>query len=722
MDKKNFFRNKGTHYFKYLGTSLIIFIIPVLIISIYFTSRFMGQFKEEIINTVDMELSQLALRSEGKIDEMMDTASRLMIDQTINSAKKAKDPYQLLPLINYISIIASSNDFIEDIIIDIFSSNYMVTSSTTWKKEYYFIQNFEGEYSKYAKEYFDTMLLREKWPLCVTSSEIGYSDGYLFYIIPLYSDYHIRYGSIIFKVKETSISDMVSAKMKSYNALISIKDNEGKLIYSSESASPIIDTNVSSREFISPSTGWSYIALLPDTQQIFSKVTSISKEYMITVTITTFFCFILIMFIQERLYAPIKDLGEKVKTVISDSEKTNNEFKGISKAIDILSTQNTDLVSTLDANMTDIKNSRLYRLINGVYDSVADFNTDNMDLSLPLNYQYVTILIALVSSDNVDFNSFAANEKNKLKDKYLFYYCTAVGRKNQIVFILNSSSEDSGKALAQDLLSNAKFENISLTIGVGCATDDLSKAGQSYIEASGALDYRYVKGKNRVITFSEISGNLDKKALYPNSEMMALKNALAANNLEAIAATMDGITEIMRNDDLPVYLVRCIISDVLNLINRYYPVSGEHDNITMRLSAADTVQDVIDIAQTWKESIWKIIKANQKSASSINEIKQYIDANCLKPEFSAYETAERFNLTLPALSKLFKESFSENLIDYTTSTRMETAKQLLMETELSVSEISEKVGYYNLSSFTRRFKQSIGISPSEYRAISKVDQ
>ena len=142
----------------------------------------------------------------------------------------------------------------------------------------------------------------------------------------------------------------------------------------------------------------------------------------------------------------------------------------------------------------------------------------------------------------------------------------------------------------------------------------------------------------------------------------------------------------------------------------------------MRLSAADTVQEVIDIAEMWKDSIWKSVKAKQKLASSINEIKQYIDANCLKPEFSAYETADRFNLTLPALSKLFKESFGENLIDYTTSMRMETAKQLLMETELSVSEISDKVGYYNLSSFTRRFKQSQGISPTEYRSISRTNR
>ena len=35
------------------------------------------------------------------------------------------------------------------------------------------------------------------------------------------------------------------------------------------------------------------------------------------------------------------------------------------------------------------------------------------------------------------------------------------------------------------------------------------------------------------------------------------------------------------------------------------------------------------------------------------------------------------------------------------------------------SEIAEKIGYYNLSSFTRRFKQSLGISPSEYRALHR---
>ena len=50
---------------------------------------------------------------------------------------------------------------------------------------------------------------------------------------------------------------------------------------------------------------------------------------------------------------------------------------------------------------------------------------------------------------------------------------------------------------------------------------------------------------------------------------------------------------------------------------------------------------------------------------------------------------------------------------------METAKYLLLNTSLSISEISEKVGYYNLSSFTRRFKQSQGINPTEYRSIKE---
>ena len=49
-----------------------------------------------------------------------------------------------------------------------------------------------------------------------------------------------------------------------------------------------------------------------------------------------------------------------------------------------------------------------------------------------------------------------------------------------------------------------KNYNILTTIGVGRITNDTEQIAQSYIEASSALDYRFVKGNGTIIHFQEI--------------------------------------------------------------------------------------------------------------------------------------------------------------------------------------------------------------------------
>ena len=50
---------------------------------------------------------------------------------------------------------------------------------------------------------------------------------------------------------------------------------------------------------------------------------------------------------------------------------------------------------------------------------------------------------------------------------------------------------------------------------------------------------------------------------------------------------------------------------------------------------------------------------------------------------------------------------------------MEKAKKLLADHKLTLKDISQQVGYYNVSSFIRRFKQLNGITPGDYRKLRK---
>ncbi len=68
------------------------------------------------------------------------------------------------------------------------------------------------------------------------------------------------------------------------------------------------------------------------------------------------------------------------------------------------------------------------------------------------------------------------------------------------------------------------------------------------------------------------------------------------------------------------------------------------------------------------------------------------------------------------MSYLFKKEIGENFLDYVWTMRLEKAKELLLTTDILIDDISTAIGYLNPSSFRRKFKQSVGLTPSQYRS------
>jgi AraC-like DNA-binding protein len=72
--------------------------------------------------------------------------------------------------------------------------------------------------------------------------------------------------------------------------------------------------------------------------------------------------------------------------------------------------------------------------------------------------------------------------------------------------------------------------------------------------------------------------------------------------------------------------------------------------------------------------------------------------------------------TSPAhFSRRFKRTFGETPHQYVLTRRIERAKHLLRETDRSVTEISLDVGFQSLGSFSAKFKELVGGTPTEYR-------
>jgi len=66
------------------------------------------------------------------------------------------------------------------------------------------------------------------------------------------------------------------------------------------------------------------------------------------------------------------------------------------------------------------------------------------------------------------------------------------------------------------------------------------------------------------------------------------------------------------------------------------------------------------------------------------------------------------------LKRLFKQIFGNSIFSYYQEFRIQEAARLLKEEKLSVSDAGYRLGFTNLSHFSRVFEEHIGIKPKQY--------
>lgn len=98
----------------------------------------------------------------------------------------------------------------------------------------------------------------------------------------------------------------------------------------------------------------------------------------------------------------------------------------------------------------------------------------------------------------------------------------------------------------------------------------------------------------------------------------------------------------------------------------------------------------------------------------LENVKLYIEKSVHK-HLSLAELAQYANMSKYHLVRLFKNTFGISPIQYHQKLRIQKAKQLILYTPFSLTEISQQLGFNSISSFSRCFKKIDGFPPSLYR-------
>lgn len=121
------------------------------------------------------------------------------------------------------------------------------------------------------------------------------------------------------------------------------------------------------------------------------------------------------------------------------------------------------------------------------------------------------------------------------------------------------------------------------------------------------------------------------------------------------------------------------------------------------------------------ENLWGELTRQEKKESPVEKVKKIIAEN-ISVEMSREELAAQVFMSPDYLTKLFKKETGMSLSDYIIKKRISLAQQLLNRTELSVVEISQRAGFSYSSYFVRIFKKKTGLTPQQYREVSRKER
>ena len=106
----------------------------------------------------------------------------------------------------------------------------------------------------------------------------------------------------------------------------------------------------------------------------------------------------------------------------------------------------------------------------------------------------------------------------------------------------------------------------------------------------------------------------------------------------------------------------------------------------------------------------QVISANRQCAA----VRRYIDLHFKEP-LTLDQLAREAHMNKYYLSHAFKREYGVSPINYLISRRIEESKYLLAETDLSLSQIAQLMGFSSLSYFSQVFHRTQAVSPKEYR-------
>ncbi|WP_433901868.1 helix-turn-helix transcriptional regulator [Sphingobacterium puteale] len=145
----------------------------------------------------------------------------------------------------------------------------------------------------------------------------------------------------------------------------------------------------------------------------------------------------------------------------------------------------------------------------------------------------------------------------------------------------------------------------------------------------------------------------------------------------------------------------------------HLPLSEKVDLESLLLPMIKEILKIYDRAQDYR-----IHLSGMSNEEKVHEIRGYLKSGYLLPNITDINAlCERYYITERTLRRVFYKVEERTIIDFVTDHRLDYARSILCQKNLSIKQISELCGFNNPSYFCRLFKRKYKTTPKNYRSV-----
>jgi two-component system response regulator YesN len=735
-------------YLRYGRYYIFMFLLPMIIMGLFLYFGVLNNLEKEIRKNQRDDLVLLSRTYEEEIERLNSTARQIQLSHTFTHQSFLYDPIYGREIIDTLKMFSSLNPVIDTVMVYFKDHPYIYSDMSTLSLDffptYFTMENLRAEEMILLIETTDFPRFYGPDKLSLTG-EIH--DSVILYLFPLISS-GIKSGTVIMQISSDSLLSIYTKDETRKNRYFFMTTGEGKTIFSyspdksndsigieqtlngvNENMIKIEGTRYLMDQIISDNNDLIYTSLTPYTL-IRDSLRPIILILLAILTLLIILGGVITLFFTRKTYQPIAQLKE-ISRSIESSNNEEEEILFIRNTLLTLISENKNLIENSQISQSSRKKEFIFKLLKGSVMSDESMEDQGEEFHfIGTDYVYASGIIRLIEKNKPLAEGIINSlEKTISHEAEICMLIREAMDERTFYFVLSRKNKPPNELKLNEIKGTVDRFLGPQSLYLGSFSPGWRDLSRSFLEAQICMEYGYISPTGRLIYYPLLSEENRTADLYSPSQLYTFRQSIRDRDNGAFTNSLNGFVEKVMKAPYQIRHVKALTFDLKNTfllgvrdLEKTYPIPQTLFRRIEELHREDTFLLFCSSLEEIFKSLETYCADNSRKTSGPRRHKYivYIENKYRNPDLSLDTMADDFNMSSAGFSRSFKKHIHVGFMEYLSYIRIEKSKNLLSETDMVLQDIAEEVGYTNVPSFIRRFRQREGLTPGEYRKMTRT--